>query len=102
MDLSLTPQTPPSAASVAEDLPIPPPDLTRAERLLDAYRQYDLAYQATPQVSAASLKLARARLELAVLLLHADGEEGELPAVVLAQLGREAKTVFARTPTSSP
>lgn len=86
------------AASKASDPLSPPPSPTRSERLLDAYRHYEDAYQSAQQVRESSLELAQARLDLAVLLLNAEGPDEPLPDVVKAQLERDARTVFARTP----
>ena len=89
-------------APVVEGQLSAPPYPTRVERLSEAYRQYDLATQSDSPTTATSLLLARARLDLAVLLLNAAGPEAELPDVVQAQLERDAKTVFAGPPKPKP
>jgi hypothetical protein len=68
-----------------------------AERLREVYERYDLAYRSAKPGTASAVTLARARLDLA-LLLDADAAEVELPELVQAQLERDAQTLLAVTP----
>ena len=66
------------------------------ERLAEAYRRYDLAYADARPGTRAAVELARARLDL-VLLLEATG--AELPEELLAQVQRDADSLVL---TSAP
>jgi hypothetical protein len=65
------------------------------QRLLDAYRRYVAAYRITKPGTRAAVELARARLDL-TLMLEAAGEP--LAAELLAQLQRDADSVLRATP----
>lgn len=65
------------------------------QRLLDAYRRYERAYRDARPGTAAAATLARARLDL-TLLLQAAGEP--IADELLAQLQRDADSVVRTTP----
>lgn len=75
----------------------PPPLGDRSERLVEAYRRYDIAYRSSRPGTPSALALARARLDLS-LLLEAEAPEGQLPEVVQVQLERDAQTLLSATP----
>lgn len=62
-------------------------------RLLAALRRYEVAYRSARPGTAGAVELARARIDLALLL---EGED--LPAVVAAQLVRDGETLLRVTP----
>src|SRR5947209_5558924 len=62
-------------------------------RLLAALRRYEVAYRSARPGTAGTVELARARIDLALLL---DGET--LPAPVAAQLARDGETLLRVTP----
>ena len=74
-----------------DDPAVPPGD----ERLTAAFRRYDAAYRNARPGTLAAAELARARLDLLMLLLDA-GEE--LPADLTTQMGRDADALLVQTP----
>lgn len=69
----------------------PPPE----ERLTAAFRRYDDAYRNARPGTRSAAELARARLDLTLLLLAVDEE---LPGDVVAQMGRDADALLVQTP----
>jgi hypothetical protein len=67
----------------------------REERLTEAFQRYEAAYRNARPGTRSAADLARARLDLTLLLL-ASGEE--LPEDVLAQVPRDAQAMVVTTP----
>jgi hypothetical protein len=67
----------------------------REDRLTEAFKRYDAAYRCARPGTRSAADLARARLDL-TLLLVASGEE--LPEDVMAQLHRDASALVVTTP----
>jgi hypothetical protein len=66
------------------------------QRLVEAYRRYDLAYRSAPKPGTrAAVELARARLDLTLLLQALDEP---LPDALLDQLGHDAESLVRATP----